>query len=136
MYITKPLDAPEALELLREVVAEYGKGYVYDRRPGETHACVYIRDGQPSCLIAIALFRSGRFLIEDLARLDDEDGDVVNAGAIRDCCEGRFVDRITDDAVLILNTAQARQDSKEPWGNALASAENEFLLLFPYTESR
>lgn len=128
------IDTDRALALLHEVV-DPDPGFVY--RPGTSaqgnSSCVYVRDGEPSCLVGHVLARAG-VAVEDLARMDegtpdsgteDEpagDGDSESAfevlwenGALPDYLE------VTHDAADILIHVQSRQDQGTPWGDALAT---------------
>lgn len=61
-----------AVELAREVVAEFGADYVYPMEhkrqecEGSTPSCVYVHKGCPSCLVGQILHRHGVSL-EDLS---------------------------------------------------------------------
>ena len=113
-----------ALELMREVVAEYGADHVYVDPNGRTAdgldgvTCVYVdwKASRPSCLVGHALFRAG-VTVEQLAELDyAEDGSDIN-GVYSDAFE------LVDGAELVFSAAQMAQDKGQTWGTALARAE-------------
>lgn len=62
-----------AVELAREVVAEFGKDYAYPSEDKvfdpeiEVYVCVYVQDEKPSCLVGQILHRHGVSL-EELSR--------------------------------------------------------------------
>lgn len=98
-----PLDAPTALRLLREVVAERPD---YRYRRDET---VYFARGKPACLVGHVLARHG---------LGPEDvSEVAEAAAL--VAEGLCL----PDAGAILAVAQETQDIGAPWRRALRDAE-------------
>ncbi len=104
-----------ALELLREIVAEYGEDWVYASRDDGT-TCTYTRQGQPSCLIGHVLHRAG-VPIEHLATLDRGDTPSIGTTTVDWGIE------ITPDARRVLGVAQHAQDDGSSWGTALAMAE-------------
>ena len=130
------IDTDRALALLHEVV-DPNPLFVYQPSPAAlpwvSSACLYVRDGEPSCLVGQVLARAG-VAVEDLARMDkgtpdsgteDEpvgDGDSESAfevlwenGALPDYLE------VTPDAADILVHVQSRQDQGIAWGDALAT---------------
>lgn len=128
------IDTDRAFALLHEVVdPNPTKVYQPSTTAEGNSACVYVRDGQPSCLVGRVLALAG-VAVEDLARMDegtpdsgteDEpagDGDSESAfevlwenGALPDYLE------VTPDAADILIHVQSRQDQGVRWGDALAS---------------
>lgn len=101
---TIKVDLARAVALLREVVAEYGEEFIYD---GSTAAdCVYMRDGEPSCLVGHALYRAGERVFEE--------GMCPSLAA-------RTVN-VTSSADAVFSAAQDRQDNGATWGEALAAA--------------
>lgn len=104
----------EALALLREIVSERPDGYRYEK-PGQR--CVYLHDGEPSCLIGHFFARLG-VSTETLAALDaDLDGDGLDAGAA--AMQLGFSTPVAD----LLNNVQARQDQKYTWTEAVDRGE-------------
>lgn len=144
------IDTDRALALLHEVV-DPNPGFIY--QPGKNpdsgaSACLYVRDGEPSCLVGHVLARAG-VAVEDLARMDegtpdsgteDEpagDGDSESAfevlwenGALPDYLE------VTPDAADILMHVQSRQDQGTPWGDALATVPARRPTPLTLTEER
>jgi hypothetical protein len=96
-------------------------------------SCVYVRDGEPSCLVGQVLARAG-VSIEDLAKMDEGTpdsgteeepvGDGDGESAFEVLYENGALPpylTVTDDAAGILTHVQSRQDQGTPWGQALAS---------------
>lgn len=106
----------KALELLEAAVAERGADYVYERDgtrqsgPG----CTYVRGGQPSCLIGLAMAKAG-VPIEQLAEWDTRDNSAACFVLVDD-------ELATKTAVDVMATAQSLQDIGETWGEALQAA--------------
>lgn len=110
------LDADRALELMREVVVEFGEDYVYPAGGFEENlaSCVYVRDGQCSCLVGHVLHRAGATL-EQLQELDNAWDPEINR------VEFDWL-RLTEDARHALTEAQDEQDQGHTWGDALTRA--------------
>lgn len=106
------LTGPEALRLLRAVVAEQ-PDYVCPRRPGGDGppACRYVHDGAPDCLAGTVLHRHGI----PLSQLSGQEG------VAADYLPSRWLD---SDAAELLAEAQSVQDRGDPWRDALAEAES------------
>jgi hypothetical protein len=101
---------------LRAVVAEAGEGYVYPRDRGIDaffSSCRYVQDGEPSCLIARALARTG-VTVEHLTTYEGTTARKV----IHDL--GGFSELVINAA----NEAQRLQDLEKTWGEALALFED------------
>ena len=133
MTETKTLGARESLDLLREVVDEFGDEYV---DPGSAEdsgtGCDYTRfvesedleEGEYvcGCIVGQALHKKGA-TIEQLRRLWGSisllDDDVL-----------RYTDiQLTAGARLVLRTAQREQDKGENWGAALSAAEDTYRIV-------
>lgn len=118
----KHVDKATVLELLCEVVAEKGEDYVY-RPPNGRDECVYVHNGECSCLVARVLHKLG-VSIEDLARLDtaSEGGGAV---AVWQAIEVGLIPGLTftPEAREALMSAQFAQDGFKTWGEALQAAE-------------
>jgi hypothetical protein len=106
------LTAERALHLLREVVAER-PDYVY--RPPDDRGCCYIDrvTDEPSCLIGHVLVRAG-WTPSELRRANRSSVDDLPPALRRD---------ISEEAACLLAEAQAVQDTKGTWAQALAEAE-------------
>lgn len=87
--------------------------YVYDNPSG----CVYVKDGQPSCLIGCALWELG-FIDADF---EFNSANVGGVGAFLLCALG--VPSLDPDEFNWLGCAQLSQDSGRPWGKAVAYAD-------------
>jgi hypothetical protein len=113
---TNVITGEQALELLRQVVAEAGETFV-DRTPVDRGgASVYTVGGKPCCLVGHALVAAGAS-IEDLDRLQDRSIDAV----LR---VGRLW--LEWDAAVVFNVAQLLQDEGTTWGAALQAASDVF----------
>lgn len=119
------VNARRALELLIDVVEQYGEGTVYekfvkDSLPMNGSACYYERDGAPSCLVGHVLHRAG-VSVEMLANIDIYG---TPAGRLATVVPG-----LNWEAAGVLGRAQRAQDQGQPWGVALEAArayyENE-----------
>ena len=119
----------KALEIMAEVVTEYGREYVY-RKPAYG-SCLYVhtwhRDGKaidvPGCLIGHVLHRLGVSLAELAATdsggtLTNEDGDMLDSG-ISDYGHRLGLHETTVD---VLSRAQGLQDIGYRWGHAYDAA--------------
>lgn len=111
-----------AVELAREVVAEFGQDYVYpedhkvkEYGDGDTNAqCVYVREDAPSCIVGQILYRHGVSCA---------------AMALEEFRNARHVARELADADektrFFLSMAQDYQDKGKSWGESLAWAIHE-----------
>jgi len=115
--MSERLSYDRALELLREVVAEFGEDYKYPHYPaerlpdGRKLRCFYVRDDQPSCIVAHVLHRAG-IPVQDLVKVEglgpaDTEGTTLF---------GQWADLL---ARQLLREVQVQQDEGETWGNAL-----------------
>lgn len=108
-----------AVELAREVVADFGEDYVYPesekRREtdGSLPSCVYVHEGCPSCLVGHILHRHGVSL-EDLSQHEFRGAWTVSTKL----ADAEF------GARFFLDVAQGRQDKGMPWGEAVLFAQN------------
>lgn len=117
------VNARRALELLIDVVDQYGEDYVYEKRPltledGEERGnigigCRYQYKEQPSCLVGHVLFRAGAPL-KNLIEAD------VNGVPANKLDLEKF--GLDGGARMVLEAAQAHQDNGENWGLALDAA--------------
>jgi len=108
----KPFDVPEVLAALREVVADKGADYVYPEEwENQDSGCVYVRDGQPACIVGHVLARL------DSALLDSE--------VVRSNRSANVLPEVGFEhhAAWLLRAAQRVQDVGGTWGSAFAAAE-------------
>lgn len=103
-----------AVELAREVVAEFGEDYVYPesekRREtdGSLPSCVYVHEGCPSCLVGHILHRHGVSL-EDMSQDEFRGAWFVSAK----CADA------DGKAREFLDAAQESQDNGDTWAVAI-----------------
>lgn len=98
----------------REAIIEKGEDYIYSRREPTVespYACVYVRDGKPSCIVGQGLIRSG---LLSLSTVSEHEGDVAHV----------VLPWPADDVSNIINDMQEYQDNGETWGYAYDKALN------------
>jgi hypothetical protein len=110
-YIQR-LTRDRAVELLEELIAEFGADYVY-QPPDGTH-CVYVHDDQPSCGVGHVLARAG-VPVDVLASVDGTNFASVTEAVV-------FEDYVEPDALDLLGVFQLAQDDHAPWGESLRRA--------------
>jgi hypothetical protein len=116
------IDTDRAIELLREVVAEFGRDYRYEKvaHPHGGEGCLYVNRGECSCLVAHALHRVG-VEVEDLSRMDGyDDNDDTEIGTAYRRLPPHV--ELTEGAVQVFAAAQTAQDHGRVWGTALEEA--------------
>ena len=122
----------EAVELLSQVVEEYGRDHVYVSPRGGPY-CFYVHDGQPSCLIGHVLMRAG-FALDLIAELDHS-FEMPNATAfslVADLIHQRSgFEGVTEHVCGVLGQAQTLQDLGYTWGKILDEVKRWCLLLQP-----
>lgn len=103
-----------AVELAREVVAEFGKGYVYPESikvveiGGTQPPCLYVHEDKPSCLVGHILHKHGVSL-EELSMKEFIGARLVSSELAK----------ADDKARFFLASAQESQDKGETWGTAV-----------------
>lgn len=114
------LDAEQVVDLLREVVAEKGEGYVYPHVPNTIGGvgCRYEYEGAPSCLVGHVLYRAG-WSVEALKSLDESGSSAQDLWYLN-LPEGVGV--VTKAAAEVLEKAQIHQDDGDSWGFAVREA--------------
>lgn len=110
----------EAIRVATEVVQEFGEDHVAPGASGKPDAissCMYVMNGQPSCLVGQVLFRTGT----SLERLMEEDR--ANTDGYGDGAD-HLARRLgwDDDAAAYLLALQRLQDGGATWGEALREA--------------
>lgn len=115
------IDARRALELLIDIVDQYGEDTVYEKVPlnvggtiiySQGVGCRYQVNGQPSCLVGHVLARAG-VSTEALEDMDASGLSIINSyAAVGDT-----------DARAVLQAAQSAQDTGATWGEALKNAK-------------
>lgn len=102
--------------------AEANPNFVYDKVkrvvvPGipPAESCVYVMDGQPSCIVGHGLWEGG--LINAEFEYSPSNGD-----AVRHLIDDMDLDIDPVEASWI-NTVQYEQDRQTPWGTAVAIAD-------------
>lgn len=108
-----------AIEGVTAIVEEFGENYVYERPYGAS--CLYVFDGQPSCIVGKFLAKVG-VPLERLARADEARGVIA-----RDLIgQLEYEDVIATDVPEVgrfLDVLQSEQDSGYHWGEALKLAK-------------
>lgn len=114
------LDTEQVVDLLREVVAEKGEGYVYPHVPNPTGVvgCRYEYEGAPSCLVGHVLHRAG-WSVEALKSLDWSG---ISAQDLWHQSLPEGVGVVTMAAAEVLERAQIHQDDGDSWGFAAREA--------------
>lgn len=120
-----PLSHARTVELLTEVVAEFGEDYVYRkgtaepvRTDGAPCTCFYVRDDRPSCIVAHVLHRAGVSLddlrtVEGWTPIDQPAADKF----------GRWAEPAARD---LLWSVQDDQDAGVAWGRAVRDGLENF----------
>lgn len=111
------VDARRALELLVDVVDQYGDDTVYERitvmgRP----VCLYVHDSRPSCLVGHALVKAGA---------DVELLETLNPG-VAALSLNIHVPNVDFGAATVFQAAQHVQDDGGTWGEALEAAKRAY----------
>jgi hypothetical protein len=110
------------LELLEAEVTELGADFIYERPKG-SRICLYVLNGQPSCLIARVLAKMGVPL--EVLELMDQDGRTgrYDTGANCDSMINVADDfNITRAAAHLMLKAQQDQDNSYAYGDVLSAA--------------
>ena len=109
----------QIIQAVRKAAAD-NPGFIYDE-----FNCVYVRDGQPACLVGHGLWDL------DLIDANLERDQRLNGENIADllCKFGHFLDQTE---VEWLEIAQEQQDTGKSWGNAVRYADG---LLREYEEA-
>jgi hypothetical protein len=126
--MTQVIDRETAIQLLERVVAERGADFTYEPmyvQGGGSAACLYVRDGAPSCGIGLALSYLG-LTPEQLSELDainntGGETDIHQLGVQRKLAD--FGIRLEEDALYVLSGFQQKQDRSAEYGVALQAAK-------------
>jgi hypothetical protein len=109
-------DVARVLEVMEQVVADFGPDYVYPTTLFV--ACTYVRNGRPDCLVGQVLYRMGA-TIQQLEVNDNGPASVLDDGFIQPF-------ELSDKAWRVLAAAQSVQDTGvSNWGQALEAAREE-----------
>jgi hypothetical protein len=111
-----------AVELAREIVAEFGEDYVYpedhkrheygdDDNQGGNMLCVYVHEDKPSCIVGQILHKHG-VSVEALKAHEFKGARTVSYATAEADEKARF----------FLTGAQSHQDKGNTWGEALTYA--------------
>lgn len=109
-----------AVEILDELVEEFGSDYVYESTDGRWH---YVRDGKPSCIVGHVLAKVG----VPIERLEVADTALFGAGM----AAATLLCRLAEEEVLtcdvptgtLLSEAQYNQDARETWADSVKAAK-------------
>lgn len=114
------IDAPEVLDLLDEIVQEFGQNHVYTKEEGEV-SCLnwHNTEGKPGCIIG--------WLMRKLGASDDLLSRNTTGGAARlTVAISREMDlEFTAVAVYTMGTVQSYQDNGVTWGESVRLARKE-----------
>lgn len=111
----------DVLALAEAAIAERGADFIYSENfhsSGSTAPCKYFVNGEPACIVGLALTNAG-ILTKAVGEAADE-ADVHAIGLI-DSYIGRY--RFTDKAATFLSNLQAYQDNGYSWGESLYLAK-------------
>ena len=98
-------------EAIEAVVAEKGEDFVYDVEVhGDGANCLYVKDGQPSCIVGHVMARLG-YPLDMFIGLE---GQTPITGPFLDVFSG-----LPGHVAAALNSAQIRQDGGKTWGESL-----------------
>jgi hypothetical protein len=118
------IDQARALKLMDQAVEERGGSFVYYDQFAESYreygTCRYQVDGQPACLVGLALSKAG-LTVEELELLE---GSSIQASYEQGRLPAERLE-ITHEALKVLELAQTLQDNDATWGEALESARSE-----------
>lgn len=132
----------DVLEAARKIVAEKGPDYVYPRNSinggggyGTNTGPVYAEDGKPSCLVGHVVHALDPEAFAHLASVEEAYGteaaeSLTYHGFDSDAEDESNYHYLPEDfwdveAETLMNSAQTSQDVGNPWGVALAQAEDE-----------
>lgn len=146
------ITASRALRMVQDAVKTRGPDYNYKLDPErfprdeQEQTCVYVRNGQPDCLIGVALTLEG-LPVEALAAVEeetyameaDEDHDCeaegcapeghstsINNPGFLELLREKTGFVLTPQAVDVFSTAQIYQDTARTWGEAEAAAAEAY----------
>lgn len=117
----RTVNVAKAMHLLRKV-AEDREDFVYDNGGWGGSGCHNFRDGQPSCIVGHVFAELGLMFDKAVALGISGSVGVWTSASVLRVDEG-FGWEFTDDALRVLQTAQAAQDLGETWGRAVAEAQ-------------
>lgn len=117
----RPFGVHEQAEFVKAVVqlATENPDFVYPRNPDQAPACLYVRDGEGSCIIGQAFVRIG-FPVEEVAEFDLCATSFV--GKILEELGVEYGSPLSDWAINI----QGQQDEGTMWSDALRYADERF----------
>lgn len=127
-------DDRKFIDAMHEAVAERGEDWVYplperdpDARNGivadgwhvpNSTTCVYMTDeGDPACLIGLALYKINPDLVPNYDA--SSSGDDMDAWSVLVCIGEEGSLNLSGRIVSAANTAQRAQDDGAPWGEAI-----------------
>jgi len=116
------LEADDALDALHWAADQRGFDYRMDS------ACQYVLDGEPRCIVGVALDHLGIDIVTVFGR-----GDLESCGTTNGCSLNSVTETVTanlarvgvvlsSDCKAVLGEAQSCQDAGRTWGEAVACA--------------
>lgn len=124
--MAKKVTDKQVRDALEAVVAEFGKGTVYEKGPTDT-TCLYARVDDHGCIVGEVALKLGA-THKQLLSLTSVD-DMVRGGANTQPADSvswraRTGLEISSEALKYLRAAQRIQDDSGTWGDALDSARD------------
>jgi hypothetical protein len=123
--MSERLSYDRTVQLLREVIGEFGEDHTYPIYPmerlsdGRQLRCFYVRNDQPSCIVGHVLHCAGMPL-EDLRKVE-------GYGPTDTLAPVQFARWADPEALDLLAEVQVQQDEGATWGEALRDAlDGEF----------
>lgn len=119
----KKMTADQAMYAIRAAVNERGYDFKY-RNVFEGSACRNVVNGEPACLVGLAMWRFGEaYGLPENFMLDYQEGtSVLLASRLK---RDGILD-VSKKAQLLLRVAQDIQDERKSWGDALTEAERVY----------
>lgn len=118
--MTRTINEYEVRNALADAVLERGNGYVYQEHFGGAAPCRYVVDGEPACIVGVALI-SYLGVEWPRARYDASFAANGTIAYLLDELRDAGIE-FTPAALLMLTAAQAVQDGGGTWGMAESAA--------------
>lgn len=126
--MTRTINEYEVRNALADAVLERGNGYVYQEHFGGAAPCRYVVDGEPACIVGVALI-SYLGIEWPRSRYDTDKPANGTIAYILDELRDAGIE-FTPAALLMLTAAQSVQDGGGSWGMAEGAALSIMAALF------